>query len=925
MTLKRIAATMLFWVILGGIGFSLAASLPKQHANPSDHKATDAQEEKSLLVTTEETRSFSTPLPTAGDHLQERADNSGEKGQRNLTLMIYMVGSDLETDSGTASKTIRTILDTEKPSRQDLSIILMIGGAKESVWITPDTTSVYEIAGSRYRKIIQESRTMNMGDPDTLSFFLNTCYEKYPAENYALMLWGHGAGPKGFGYDQLYDWDALSSEEFVQAFHNSPFGRDNKLSWVLFDASYMANLEVAQAFAPYADYLIADEQAMPTEGFRYSFLSELNQVQDSSRLGQIMIDDYVHAYNNISHTDIAASCIATDGIEHLVQAKDDLLEALCSFSYETAMKIFGQTDRYINPDTFFCNLELLAEDSEPYAPKEAVNLQEALEKTVVYHKGTDEVIGFTTCIERLAFVQKGVDAGNAEAQNLLGLYYKNGSHVDQSDEMAIKLFEKAAAQNNPEALSNLGYMYEQGLGVTQSYETAAEFYWEALTQGNVYAQYHYGRLLENGLGVQQFYDMAAEYYRKAAAQGHTGALDALEELYKKGHVIRPAEKDESDLLGSETHSYSFTSDIDGIERIAKSVFLVEMYDGNQEKIGTGSGFIMFDEHLFVTNQHVINGTAYLRIYEDAEDKSKTRSYILKDVVISDKKMDIALLRFPKGNMYRALEYDNSSALKRGQPVITFGSPNGYSGTVSIGNISAIRQEDNVRRIQFTAPISHGSSGGCLINDFGRVIGITSSGNAQGNDINFAVPIDYAVDLYTKWDKVNDETLGSERSWDMTGTDKYGMMTERAIQYYNKKDYEQALDLFRKAAEQGNTTARNYLGLMYENGTGVEQSYEKAAEQYMITANQGDPIGQYNLAYMYYNGWGVPQSLETAAQLFRMSADQGDVFAQLNMGILYENGLGVKQSLEEAAYYYKLAAEQGDETAQEYLDELFAGK
>ena len=175
---------------------------------------------------------------------------------------------------------------------------------------------------------------------------------------------------------------------------------------------------------------------------------------------------------------------------------------------------------------------------------------------------------------------------------------------------------------------------------------------------------------------------------------------------------------------------------------------------------------MFDEGLFVTNQHVIEGATYLVVEDDDGDW-----YILDSVVVSDAEHDIAILLFPESSAYPSLEYDPSfDKLMRGQSVLAIGSPEGLSGTVSDGIISAfpLSESRDTRYIQITAPISHGSSGGCLLNDRLKVIGVTSAGYEEGENLGFAIPVFIVEQLYMQWNKKDSVTLGSETSWDTVG-------------------------------------------------------------------------------------------------------------------------------------------------------------
>ena len=246
----------------------------------------------------------------------------------------------------------------------------------------------------------------------------------------------------------------------------------------------------------------------------------------------------------------------------------------------------------------------------------------------------------------------------------------------------------------------------------------------------------------------------------AAGKEKAAETEKPAETKKSGGTVTPTPAPESPRDG-----YSFKADYESIDRAAKSLFYVEVYDSSMSATGNASGFVTFDEHLFVTNQHVIQGASCLKILDDDDHAS-----VLDKVIASDAEKDIAILLFDEGVNYTALERDSSEELKRGQPIITIGSPKGYQGTVSEGIISALPrlpEFGNMKCIQITAPISHGSSGGALFCDHGKVIGITSAGNEDGQNLNFCVPIRAAEELYEQWDGKSCMDLGP-KSWDLRG-------------------------------------------------------------------------------------------------------------------------------------------------------------
>lgn len=100
-------------------------------------------------------------------------------------------------------------------------------------------------------------------------------------------------------------------------------------------------------------------------------------------------------------------------------------------------------------------------------------------------------------------------------------------------------------------------------------------------------------------------------------------------------------------------------------------------------------------------------------------------------------LDLAILRIDR-KLHPIPVYAGEKGLVRGQKVVAIGSPLGLFNSVSDGIISGFRNVDGVAMIQFTAPISHGSSGGAVLNMYGEVIGISTAGIDSGQNLNLAV-------------------------------------------------------------------------------------------------------------------------------------------------------------------------------------------
>lgn len=187
----------------------------------------------------------------------------------------------------------------------------------------------------------------------------------------------------------------------------------------------------------------------------------------------------------------------------------------------------------------------------------------------------------------------------------------------------------------------------------------------------------------------------------------------------------------------------FSTDVDAINEAAKSVLMLSIYDANDELIATASGFVVKNNMLLLTNYHVIEDARYLMGHSDDGFE-----YIINKVYLADPEKDLALLGFYSPTNLTPLELSGDE-VKRAESVVAIGSPKGLLNTVSMGNVSALFEDHGIYYIQFTAPISSGSSGGALFNDDGKVIGISTMTYDDGGvvqNLNFAVSSQEAIAL-----------------------------------------------------------------------------------------------------------------------------------------------------------------------------------
>lgn len=176
--------------------------------------------------------------------------------------------------------------------------------------------------------------------------------------------------------------------------------------------------------------------------------------------------------------------------------------------------------------------------------------------------------------------------------------------------------------------------------------------------------------------------------------------------------------------------------------LSSSVVMINIYNKDLILEGGGSGVVIDENGLIVTNYHVIKNAPVLGILFEDNDKEIIQYKVLQ----INPECDLALLRI--NCKTKPIPIKRDSNLKRGQEIVAIGSPLGFMNTVSTGIISGFRRIQNINFIQITAPISPGSSGGALIDKYGNLIGITCAGYTEGQNINLAVPIAMLPNLST---------------------------------------------------------------------------------------------------------------------------------------------------------------------------------
>ena len=421
-------------------------------------------------------------------------------GRDKVTVMIYMIGSDLESESGMATADLNEMLYAQIDN-YNLNLFIQTGGCKR--WRNSVMT-----AGKIERwkmdrnglSLLESMKSQNMTDPGTLSSFIQFCAKEAPADRYMLIFWDHGGGSvSGYGYDEKFPNDTMDIGEIGQALKNGGV----KFDLVGFDACLMATLETAIAIEPYADYMLASEESEPGTGWYYTrWLQVLddNTSTNTLSLGKQIIDDFTSA----SSSSMGYRTETTLSLIDLAELNGTVLKQLGSFGEELTQQLKGQDYQSVatarNGTREFCSSQRLdqvdlVDFCNRLGTKEAKLLAESIQDAVKYNKVNNVSNAYGLSIY---FPNSSLKSINS----MLNLYEKIG--MDSSWSEGVRTYATLESSGQIVASSGSSYGSSSGSLLDILLGTGSSSYYDDSSyQSGGYQTYD----SYDSMGVSDIYDM----------------------------------------------------------------------------------------------------------------------------------------------------------------------------------------------------------------------------------------------------------------------------------------------------------------------------------------------------------------------------------------------------------------------------------
>ena len=273
------------------------------------------------------------------------------------TVMIYIIGSDLESRGSYATEDINEMLSSGVDTTRN-NVLLFTGGATQ--WhmseVAADQNCTFKLNNGKL-ELLATQPIQSMVETATLTSFLQYAKANFPADEYSLILWDHGGGPLlGYGVDEYDTRGVLSLADIATALDQASFKGEEKLELLGYDACLMGSVETAWYAKDYADYFVASQESEPGCGWDYKFLGQLTTCVDGRAIGEKIVDSYFEGYDELvaeeyiySDYDVTLSCLDLSKIaetEQLINQLFSQVDGDLNTSFGNISRIRGRTKSF---------------------------------------------------------------------------------------------------------------------------------------------------------------------------------------------------------------------------------------------------------------------------------------------------------------------------------------------------------------------------------------------------------------------------------------------------------------------------------------------------------------------------------------------------------------------------------------------------
>ena len=325
--------------------------------------------------------------------------------EKEVTILAYICGTDLESEEGEASGDIREMISSGVGSSDDVTVLVATGGASrwQRYGISSRSVQYYRL-GTSGPELLKDAGRRSMGEASTLSDFLRYGIEAAPAKRYILIFWDHGGGPVyGICNDENYQDDGLSLTELRTGLVNGLNGV--KLDIVGFDCCLMNCVDLCADLYGIADYSVLSQELVNGTGLNYDeWIKPIvdNPKISSEKIAMSIADTYVAENSRGRYAATATmSVIASDKMPAVMNAANAFSASLASLlntnlagviRLRNQLTTFGEFVDYDASD--LVDIEDMCDLFSALLPEECAGLKEAARQAVCYNCTTSDIASY---------------------------------------------------------------------------------------------------------------------------------------------------------------------------------------------------------------------------------------------------------------------------------------------------------------------------------------------------------------------------------------------------------------------------------------------------------------------------------------------------------------------------------------------------
>lgn len=486
-----------------------------------------------------------------------------------------------------------------------------------------------------------------------------------------------------------------------------------------------------------------------------------------------------------------------------------------------------------------------------------------------------------------AFCRQAAEAGDGQAQLLLGQFYQEGRGVPKDAREAARWLERAADQGVLTAYERLGRLYADDFELEQDFRAAADWFHRAAAEGSVDALYHLGTLQFEGLGVVRDPVAAFKRFSEAAAKGSANAALSLGIMHATGNGV-PRDYDRA------AEAYRRAIELGSREAKFNIAFLYLRGLGVEKNVERGLELLS----------------------ESAGDSNVNAAWALHTLFADGTLVQQDDARAAHW-LVRAAELGSAQAAERLCDWLDTHEHTGLAASEVVEMISKFAERGEPHAQLSLARLYR--EGKHIPSDRGLAWKWLQRA-AEAGLPSAQVQIG---DAYRSGDGVATDPLAAATWYDRAAASGHAGaligLTRVALELDAEGiDYSKLYKRWLSGAKRGDALSQRMVGEYLLKGIGVERSVEASVYWLEKAADQGNSAAMVMLGGILARGEGDKRSPSQALSFFTRAADAGNADAHYNLGICALEGIGMQPTSEGANQHFKRAAELGSEDARTIL-------